>query len=166
MWDLSSLTRARTHIPCIGRWILNHWTTREVQKESLFKVNWLIQWSYVTESQLSQKCQSKCSTWYGLQHNYLLAQQKIGTLLLSRTTLTRESRDFCWADIALAADSVISSRVKERSLIIASFVLTLSLGRRDLPKEAKFESWCLLVISVCVCDLRLERWQPGKFKGL
>ena len=30
MWDLSSLTRDQTHIPCIGRWILNHWTAREV----------------------------------------------------------------------------------------------------------------------------------------
>ena len=30
MWDLSSLTRDRTHIPCIGRWILYHWTTRKV----------------------------------------------------------------------------------------------------------------------------------------
>ena len=29
MWDLSSRTRDRTHIPCIGRQILNHWTTRE-----------------------------------------------------------------------------------------------------------------------------------------
>ena len=30
MWDLSSLTRDRTHVPCIGRQILYHWTTREV----------------------------------------------------------------------------------------------------------------------------------------
>ena len=30
MWDLSSPTRDRTHVPCIGRQILNHWTTREV----------------------------------------------------------------------------------------------------------------------------------------
>ena len=30
MWDLSSLTRHRTHICCTARWILNHWTTREV----------------------------------------------------------------------------------------------------------------------------------------
>ena len=30
MWDLSSPTRDRTHVPCIGRWILNHWTTRGV----------------------------------------------------------------------------------------------------------------------------------------
>ena len=38
-WDLRSLTRNWTHVPCIGRWILffffgrwilNHWTTREV----------------------------------------------------------------------------------------------------------------------------------------
>ena len=30
MWDLCSPTRDRTRIPCIGRWILCHWTTREV----------------------------------------------------------------------------------------------------------------------------------------
>ena len=29
-WDLSSPTRARTRIPCIGRQILNHWIAREV----------------------------------------------------------------------------------------------------------------------------------------
>ena len=30
-----SRTRAWTHVPCISRWILNHWTTREVPPESL-----------------------------------------------------------------------------------------------------------------------------------
>ena len=30
MWRLSSLTSGWTHIPCIGRWILNHWATKEV----------------------------------------------------------------------------------------------------------------------------------------
>ena len=30
MWDLSSPTRDQTRIPFIGRWSLNHWTTREV----------------------------------------------------------------------------------------------------------------------------------------
>ena len=30
MWDLSSLTREKTRVLCIARWILNHWTTREV----------------------------------------------------------------------------------------------------------------------------------------
>ena len=30
MWNLSSQTRDRTCVPCIARWILNHWTTREV----------------------------------------------------------------------------------------------------------------------------------------
>ena len=32
MWDLSSPTRDGTRIPCIGRWILYHWTTREVPR--------------------------------------------------------------------------------------------------------------------------------------
>ena len=31
LWDLSSPTRDQTCVPCIGRWILNHWTTREAQ---------------------------------------------------------------------------------------------------------------------------------------
>ena len=30
MWDLSSLARDHTRIPCIGRWTLNHWTSRRV----------------------------------------------------------------------------------------------------------------------------------------
>ena len=30
MWDLSSLTRDQTQVPCIVRWILYHWTTRKV----------------------------------------------------------------------------------------------------------------------------------------
>ena len=30
MWHPSSQTRDLTGIPCIARWILNHWTTREV----------------------------------------------------------------------------------------------------------------------------------------
>ena len=36
MWDLSSPTRDQTHIPCIGRRILNHWTTRELLRLGLF----------------------------------------------------------------------------------------------------------------------------------
>ena len=32
MWDISSPTRNRTHVPCIGRPIFNHWTTREVPR--------------------------------------------------------------------------------------------------------------------------------------
>ena len=30
MWDLSSVTSDQTHIPCIGKWIPNHWTTGEI----------------------------------------------------------------------------------------------------------------------------------------
>ena len=29
-WDLRTRTRDWTHVLCFGRWILNHWTTREV----------------------------------------------------------------------------------------------------------------------------------------
>lgn len=30
MWDFISQTRYRTHGPCIGRLILNHWASKEV----------------------------------------------------------------------------------------------------------------------------------------
>ena len=36
MWDLSSPTSSRTHVPCIGRQIHNHWTTMEVYFLSAF----------------------------------------------------------------------------------------------------------------------------------
>ena len=36
MWDSSSQTKDGTHVPCIGRWILNHWTTREVPEIFIF----------------------------------------------------------------------------------------------------------------------------------
>ena len=32
--DLNSLIKDQTHIPCIGRQSLNHWTTKEVPKIS------------------------------------------------------------------------------------------------------------------------------------
>ena len=31
MWDLSSPTRDQTHTPCVRRWGLHHWTSREVR---------------------------------------------------------------------------------------------------------------------------------------
>ena len=38
MWDISSLTTDQTCSSCIGRWNLNHWTTREVPKQN-FRVS-------------------------------------------------------------------------------------------------------------------------------
>ena len=42
MWDLSSPTKDRTCIPCIGRCILYHWTAREVPLWHLCVENWLL----------------------------------------------------------------------------------------------------------------------------
>ena len=36
LWNLSSPTRDQTHIPCIARWIPNHWTSREVSDQGFF----------------------------------------------------------------------------------------------------------------------------------
>ena len=42
----SSRTRARTHVPCIGRWILNHCATREVPSQTFRKINVLTYYKY------------------------------------------------------------------------------------------------------------------------
>ena len=34
----NSLTRNQTCAPCIARWILNHWTTREVPQHFIVKI--------------------------------------------------------------------------------------------------------------------------------
>jgi len=36
MWDLCSLTRDRTYVPCVATQILNHWTTTEAPKATFF----------------------------------------------------------------------------------------------------------------------------------
>ena len=37
LWHVgSSWTKDRTRVPCIGRWILNHWTTKKVLEFSPF----------------------------------------------------------------------------------------------------------------------------------
>ena len=48
MCDLSSPTRDRTRVPCIGRWILNHWTTREIPQLPFMLM------SYTTTEHLSK----------------------------------------------------------------------------------------------------------------
>ena len=48
MWGLGSLTRDRTHNPCIGRHSLNHWTAREVPGHWLF--NLIFPFSSVSEA--------------------------------------------------------------------------------------------------------------------
>ena len=39
MWDLGSLIRDWICTPCVGRWSLNHWTTREVPHTQSFDLN-------------------------------------------------------------------------------------------------------------------------------
>ena len=38
MWDISSPIKDRTCIPCILRWIVSHWTTREVPGALIFSL--------------------------------------------------------------------------------------------------------------------------------
>ena len=42
MWDLSSLARDWTCIPCIGRWSLNHWTARKVPGASWINIQFTL----------------------------------------------------------------------------------------------------------------------------
>ena len=52
--------------------------------------------------------------------------------------MVTECKDFCWAEVALAADSGMFSRIKERFLIIALLHLLLTRKVGNLPKGANF----------------------------
>ena len=56
----SSRTRARTYVPCIGRWILNHCATREVLEMDFLKIKTGCKWA-------EQGSKSAC---YGAQGDY------------------------------------------------------------------------------------------------
>ena len=59
MWDLSSRARDQTHIPCVGRRILNHWATREVPLcASHLSFSFLSQSWVNSASVLSSRCSS------------------------------------------------------------------------------------------------------------
>ena len=45
IWDFNFSTRGPTHILCFGRWILNHWSTREVPGNNLYQIPWLSHWT-------------------------------------------------------------------------------------------------------------------------
>ena len=54
----SSRTRARTRVPCIGRWILDHCATREARPSDAFK-RYLLKISFHILVILHWKCSSK-----------------------------------------------------------------------------------------------------------
>ena len=72
-------------------------------------------------------------------------KENLGLFLLSRTTLGSQFKEFFSTVIALVIDSIILSRVKERFLIIVSFVLTPKHRSRNLPKEENSNHELLLV---------------------
>ena len=59
----SSQTRARTRVPCIGRQILNHCTTREAQGLSLYKLALESNEEIVGKINTCQRIAARVSTW-------------------------------------------------------------------------------------------------------
>ena len=77
MWDLSSPTRDQTCIPCIGRQLLNHWTTGEVPVfifMFIFPLDLISNFSTITMDywyKKKQKCMQKVPPWKFLNHGGL-----------------------------------------------------------------------------------------------
>ena len=66
MWDLSSLTRGQTHVPCITRCILNRWTTREVLEGLfLFYVSFFCQHTW-EDMALQVASKQRPGSWWGV----------------------------------------------------------------------------------------------------
>ena len=72
----SSQTRAQTRVPCIGRWILNHCTIREVQ----FLIVWLI--CVLVCFSLDISCMDKSSALPGLDWLFPILE-KFSTIICS-----------------------------------------------------------------------------------
>ena len=113
----SSKTRDGTHVPCIGRQILNHWTTREIQiiiifnckrflniEKNIFKMdNWIslvVQWLRIClpmqETQvpsLVQEDLTYCRTTKSMYHNYWSLWALEPTLCNKRSHSTRSLSD-------------------------------------------------------------------------
>ena len=77
---------------------------------------------------------------------------------LSKTTLSKESRDHCWPATALAVELSCSPNVREKFWIMCSLALILILRRKALPVEANLES-CMPMGSSCL------RW-PWRLNGV
>ena len=109
----SSWTRARTHVPCIGRWTLNHCTTREVPKlifkEHIFqtarrsiKLHYLLRYISGLIIVLIINC-----VYFFLQsvYNLLLGKSSITTLFpLTRLERVHPSRRRCNTGAMRGAD--------------------------------------------------------------
>ena len=90
MWDPSSLIRDRTHVPCIGRWILHHWLTREVPKLYFNKLKKHIQ--RLERSLHNPSCTCKVLAvppLYLLSYGEILYKMKCGH---TKTQMTQQPR--------------------------------------------------------------------------
>ena len=69
MWELSSPTRDWSHVPCIERQLLNHWTTREVPRVSLF-LNFLLFKMHHTPTPFLKWLTTPISTHFSIVYRY------------------------------------------------------------------------------------------------
>ena len=75
MWDLSSPTRDHTCNPCIGRWSLDHWTTREVPCHLIlcFSFFWFLLLMCTGSGELS---------WHTVRRKLILLQTLLAAAML------------------------------------------------------------------------------------
>ena len=67
MWE-SSRTRARTHVSCIGRRILNHCATREAPK--LFYIRLSEEWKVIEKCDRTKEYELRIVKWQKLSKAY------------------------------------------------------------------------------------------------
>ena len=105
MWDLSSPPRDQTHIPCIGRWRVKHWTTKGSPQKQYLKAGLSdpktvpipsVMAPQRAENEHISFCRGELGGWEGdfpcvsLQFwiYYLLQNEQIKVMLLLKSKIT------------------------------------------------------------------------------
>ena len=100
----SSRTRDQTHVPCIGRRILNHWATMEVSLQHLWRPKLLVEPSFSVYFVFYRSRNKKKSDWVYrapislLSYEYLLC--RCCTILCVYTWLLIISNRVCHASVS------------------------------------------------------------------
>ena len=137
MWDPSSQTRNRIHVPCIGKQILNHWTTRDVPSYHI-----------LTRSKEPEQSRGGMLRWRTCQH---CEHEDLGALKKYKTQTkqnkTKQNKNY----------------IQKYSVMISTYASSLATSEAHLSKQGLLMSPVLKYLIWSAKDLRILAVCERKF---